>query len=53
MLMEEENERILQFALQQQQREEERMHEKRAKNEQLSAVQNRVSFICKLYRLVF
>lgn len=42
-LMEEENERILQFALQQQEREEARMSEKRKKEEEMSAVQNTLS----------
>jgi len=41
-MMEEENERILRFALQQQEREENRMAEKRKKEEQMSAVQQNV-----------
>lgn len=40
--MEEENERILQFALEQRAREEERMVEKLKKEEKMSAVQNEV-----------
>lgn len=45
-MMEEENKRILQFAIQQQQREEDRMTEKRKREEQMSAVQHKVG---KLY----
>lgn len=40
--MEEENEKILEFAQQQQQREQERMTEKRQKEEAMSAVQQTV-----------
>lgn len=41
-LMQEENEKILRFALQQQEREQARMAEKRKKEEEMSAVQNAV-----------
>lgn len=48
-LMEEENERILEFAKLQQQREEDRMEKKRLLEEGMAAVQHKVNPLCLLY----
>ena len=48
-LMEEENERILEFAKLQQQREEDRMEKKRLLEEGMAAVQHEVNPLCLLY----
>lgn len=50
--MEEENERILEFAKVQQQREEDRMEKKKQQEESMAAVQHKVGIMIILWRVL-